>query len=116
MDPAAARRLLIETLVGDHLAISHSDIQLLTPPLCTSPDDRFSLRVLEICRAAAGKKEMTFAGAPYGTDAAWVADRAPAVVLGPGIIDSAHGVNENIDVNEVVQGARIYRDILLSEI
>jgi acetylornithine deacetylase len=115
MDPAEARQLLIETLEDDDLTISHSDIQLITPPLCTQPDDPFSLRVLDICHAMTGQKEMTFAGAPYGTDAAWVADRAPAVVLGPGTIDSAHGVDENIDVNEVVRGARIYSEILLSE-
>jgi acetylornithine deacetylase len=116
MDPAEARQELIQTLESNHLAISHSDIQLLTPPLCTHPDDPFSLRVLDICRTVTGQKDMTFAGAPYGTDAAWVAERAPAVVLGPGAIDSAHAVNENIDVNEVVRGARIYSEILLSEV
>jgi acetylornithine deacetylase/succinyl-diaminopimelate desuccinylase-like protein len=71
--------------------------------------------VLEICRARTGRPEMSFAAAPYGTDAAWVADRAPALVLGPGTIATAHAVDENVDLNEVVCCAGIYRDILMSE-
>ena len=53
-------------------------------------------------------------GEPYGTDAAWIADRAPALVLGPGDITYAHAVDERIALADVVTGAKIYRDIMLT--
>jgi acetylornithine deacetylase len=115
MDPAEARQDLIERLACNGIRVTHSDVQLLTPPLDTRPEDPFSEGVLRICRAATGSADMEFAGAPYGTDAAWVADRAPAIVLGPGSIESAHAVDEHVDLREVVRCAEIYRDILMSE-
>jgi acetylornithine deacetylase len=96
------------------LSISHHDLQLQTPSLNTSFDDPFSRQVLEICRRYAGS-EIELGGVPYGTDAAWISDRAPALVLGPGSIATAHAVDEQIDIQEVVTCAEIYRDILLAE-
>lgn len=93
--------------------ITHRPSQIMTRPLDTSPDDPFSQQVLEVCRRYIGL-EAQLQGAPYGTDAAWVSDLIPALVLGPGSIDSAHAVGEHIDLNEVVTCAEIYRDILLS--
>ena len=94
------------------LQIRHSDLQLATPPLNTSMTDPFSVSTLEICRRYAGPS-IDLAAVPYGTDAAWVSDRAPALVLGPGSIVSAHAIDEHVDINEVVTCAEIYRDIAL---
>lgn len=115
MDPTQARQSLIEKLQSNGISLSHSEIQLNTPPLDTRAENAFSRGVLQICRQATGLPEMDFAGAPYGTDAAWVADRGPAIVLGPGTIDSAHAVDEHIDIDEVVRCAFIYRQILTGE-
>ena len=116
MDPSEAREDLMDSLSSDSLEITHSAIQLLTPPLNTRPDDPFGNRALDICRRVTGNKSMAFAGAPYGTDASWVANGAPAVVLGPGTIESAHAIDENIDICEVVRCAQIYREIAMSEL
>ncbi len=115
MQPAECRRELMMALDGTGLSISHAEPQISTPPLETRAADPFSRRVLEICRARAGRPEMDFATAPYGTDAAWVADRAPALVLGPGSIATAHAIDENVDLGEVVTCAEMYRDIVMSE-
>ncbi|MBI3920122.1 MAG: M20 family metallopeptidase [Armatimonadetes bacterium] len=121
MDPGEAREELIACLASlphleKDLRVDHSEVQLQTPPLSTSPDDPFSQLVLEICRRVTGDLEMEFAGAPYGTDASWIADRAPALVLGPGSIDHAHAVEEHIDLNEVVRCAEIYHEVISREV
>lgn len=121
MDPASARADVIRRLdeaAADSdprgLEISHSAPQLVTPPLSTSRDDPFSRRVLDVCRRGTARPDLSFAGAPYGTDAAWVADRCPAIVLGPGSIACAHAVDEHIDVHEVVRAARLYHEVIMS--
>jgi acetylornithine deacetylase/succinyl-diaminopimelate desuccinylase-like protein len=115
MEPAEARQALIEKLGSNGINLSHGEAQLLTPALYTRAEHPFSQGVLRICRRVTGQPEMNFAGAPFGTDAVWVSHKAPAIVLGPGSIDSAHTVNEHVDIDEVVQCAFIYRDILMSE-
>ncbi|MBM3494274.1 MAG: M20 family metallopeptidase [Armatimonadetes bacterium] len=113
MDMEAARADVVGLVGGLGWEVSHSELQLRTPPLSTSPDDPFCAQVLGICRRHAGEG-IEIRGEPYGTDASWIADRAPAVVLGPGDIRSAHAVDEQIDVNEVVTCASIYRRIMAS--
>jgi acetylornithine deacetylase len=114
MDLAASRAELIARLDQLGLSISHSELQLQTPPLSTAVDDPFSQQVLAICRRYAGCG-IELEAVPYGTDASWISDRAPALVLGPGNIATAHAVDEQIDINEVVTCAKIYRDIALGE-
>jgi acetylornithine deacetylase/succinyl-diaminopimelate desuccinylase-like protein len=111
MDMEAARREVIERIDALGLGATHSDLQIRTPPLNTAADDPFCGLVRDACRAESGR-EMALAGVPYGTDASWVSDRAPAVVLGPGDIAYAHAVDERIDIREVVTCARIYRRLL----
>lgn len=91
--------------------ICHDEPQLMTPALNTSAEDPFSLRVRDICRAVSGRS-IEFESAPYGTDAAWAADRAPSIVLGPGDVASAHAIDERVELDEVVTCARIYREIV----
>jgi len=114
MSPAESRDELISSLAALGLELSHSDVQVMTPPLATAPEDPFALAALDICRRVTGRSDLEFAGAPYATDAAWVADRAPTIVLGPGGIESAHAVDEHIELEEVVCAARIYHELLMS--
>lgn len=116
MNPVEARQTIIDMLKRYELDLSHSEVQLMTPPLDTSPDDPFSQQVLNICRKATGIMDMDLAGAPYGTDAAWIAQPAPSIVLGPGSIKSAHAIDEFVEINEITACAAIYRDIMMSEI
>lgn len=111
MQPLEAREALIARIAGLRLDVSHSELQLMTPPLDTPSDHPFSRRVLGICRRHAGS-HAELRGEPYGTDASWVADRAPALVLGPGDISCAHAVDEQVSIAEVATCARIYRDIM----
>ena len=115
MQPAQARAELIEVLATLGLEVTHGETQLMTPPLDTDPEDAFAQRVRDVCRRLTGRRDIEFAGAPYGTDAAWISDRAPAAVLGPGSIDSAHAVDEHVDLDEVVSCAHIYHEIVMSE-
>jgi len=114
MDPAAARDEVIGLLDTLGLKITHSAPQVQTMPLDTSPADPFAQRVLDICRRYAGP-EIRMTGVPYGTDAIWMADRAPCVVLGPGSIETAHAIDERVDIREVVTCAEVYREILLTD-
>jgi acetylornithine deacetylase/succinyl-diaminopimelate desuccinylase-like protein len=114
MPLAQSREELISSLTALGLELSHSDVQVMTPPLATAEEDPFALAALEICRRVTGRSDLQFAGAPYGTDAAWVADRASTIVLGPGGIESAHAVDEHIELEDVVCAARIYHELLMS--
>jgi acetylornithine deacetylase len=113
-DPSAEREKLIRHLEHLDLTVTHHSVQLVTPPLNTRDDDPFSRRVLDLCRRKTGQ-DFDFQGAPYGTDAAWVSERIPALVLGPGDIAHAHAVDEFVDLTEVARCAEIYRDIMVSE-
>ena len=108
MDPEREKQALAEYLAGVlDWELTHSDNQLLTPPLCTDPELPFCQQLLSISRRVAGK-HLEFRGEPYGTDAAWVSDLCPAVVLGPGDIAVAHAVNERVPIDQVVQATRLY--------
>jgi acetylornithine deacetylase/succinyl-diaminopimelate desuccinylase-like protein len=126
MYPNQARDSLIahlELLRLDHstslgrlgVGIHHREPQIATPALQTSPDDPFSQIVLKECREFLNRPELEFCAAPYCTDAAWVSDRCPTLVLGPGSIAQAHAVDEWIDLDEVVQCAKLYQRIVMTQ-
>jgi acetylornithine deacetylase len=115
MPPGAARDEVIAWLARLGLELAHSEPQVLTPALATPADDPFARAALDVCRRVTGQPSMPFAGAPYGTDAAWVADRASTIVLGPGGIEAAHTVDEHIELEQVVEAARIYYELLTME-
>jgi len=114
MSPTESRDELISWLATPGLEVSHSEAQVIASPLATSPDDPFALAALEICRRVTGRDDLQFGGAPYGTDAAWLAGRTSAIVLGPGGIEHAHAVDEHIELADVVSAAQIYHQILMS--
>jgi acetylornithine deacetylase len=111
--PDEARGEVIDLLARAGLDVQHSDVQLMTPPLATDPTDGFALSVLAACRAR--RPEVELAGVPYGTDASWITDLGPALVLGPGSIDTAHAIDEWVDVRDIVTCAGIYRDVMLAD-
>ncbi|HZO88460.1 MAG TPA: M20 family metallopeptidase [Chthonomonadaceae bacterium] len=111
MEGDSAREEVIRRLAALGHKITHHERHIQTEPLQTPLDDPFAQHVLEICRQALGP-ETQLCGVPYGTDAAWIFDRAPTLVLGPGDIASAHAIDEHIDINEVVRCAEIYRQIM----
>ncbi|MEK6719012.1 MAG: M20/M25/M40 family metallo-hydrolase [candidate division NC10 bacterium] len=54
-------------------------------------------------------------GVPFATDAALLsAAGVPCVVLGPGHIAEAHTSTEYVEIQQVMQAAAIYREIMLS--
>jgi len=112
MELKPSREEVIRRLAGLGHQITHHECQIMTPPLNTLPDDPFAQRVLAACREVVGPQAQ-LSGEPYGTDAAWVTDRTPALVLGPGSIASAHAIDEHIDIAEVVRCAEIYRRIMV---
>ncbi len=114
MDPGDAREEVIQFLAGSGWSIGHSEVQLQAPALNTSPEDPFCRRVLAACRQHAGA-HIVMRGAPYGTDAGWIADLAPAIVLGPGDIACAHAVDEQVNIHDVLTCARIYREIMSAD-
>ena len=63
------------------------------------------------CRAVLG--DATIAGVPYGTDGSPFADAGvPAIVLGPGSIDQAHGAVEWVECEQVLKAVEIYHHIM----
>jgi len=63
------------------------------------------------CRAVLG--DATIGGVPYGTDGSPFAEAGvPAVVLGPGSIDQAHGAVEWVECEQVLNAVEIYHRIM----
>lgn len=125
MEPHAARMQLMEDLERTRsnpqhelgrlrVRIEHRSPQTAAPPLSTSPEHPFSRRVLGLCRHALGIPDLPYSGAPYCTDASWIAAHCPTLVLGPGSIEYAHAIDERIDLQEVVRCAEIYRNAMVA--
>ena len=112
MDPAVERESVIEYLSSLPWKISHSPVQLITPPLDTNPHSPLCDEALSVCRDVIGAGAQ-IKGAPYGTDAAWVGGSCPAIVLGPGDIRFAHTADERISLNELRQGVEVYKRIIM---
>ena len=112
MDPTVAKQELMDYLDREVFwEISHEANQLTMPGLSTDPDCSLCQESLAICRNVAGD-HIEFRGEPYGTDAAWIEGRYPAIVLGPGDIAYAHAVDEKIAIRDVVRAIEIYRRMM----
>ena len=54
-------------------------------------------------------------GVPFGSDASkFSRAQIPAIIFGPGSIDQAHAENEYVELEQVEQAARFYRQFILS--
>jgi acetylornithine deacetylase/succinyl-diaminopimelate desuccinylase-like protein len=111
MDREAAIKEVFAAIAELGLEVEHSDFQCFAPALCTSPDDPLTRQALVFCSEELGQP-LAPAGAPYGSDACYMPQGKPAIVLGPGSIDFAHAVDERVPIAEVVQCARVYRKLM----
>jgi acetylornithine deacetylase/succinyl-diaminopimelate desuccinylase family protein len=78
------------------------------PPFETSQDE-------PICKAAAAASEALFNkpailyGAAYTSDASFISQAGiPTIVMGPGSIEVAHGFNEYVETQDLLDAARLY--------
>jgi acetylornithine deacetylase len=78
------------------------------PPFETSQDE-------PICKAAATASEALFNkpailyGAAYTSDASFISQAGiPTIVMGPGSIELAHGFNEYVEIQDLVDAAKLY--------
>lgn len=111
MDMEQAVEEVLARLNSLRLSLQHDDFQCFAPGLNTSPNEHFVQRVVDICRHECGG-EVTPTGVPYGSDAAWMPDGIPTIVLGPGNIAQAHAVDEYVPLQQVRQACAIYCNIL----
>ena len=92
------------------------DVQLEDPyficaPLGSEEDATIVQSAATACHAVLG--EATITGVPYATDGSPFSEiGVPAIVLGPGSIDQAHGAVEWVDCRQVVQAVDIYQRII----
>ena len=79
--------------------------------LGTDEDAGIVQSAVAACREVTG--DAVIAGVPYATDGSpFSAKGVPAIVLGPGSIDQAHGAVEWVNCQQVVQAAEIYQRIM----
>jgi acetylornithine deacetylase/succinyl-diaminopimelate desuccinylase-like protein len=78
------------------------------PPFETSPEE-------PICKAAAAASEAVFDrpaavyGSAYTSDAGYIRQAGiPTIVVGPGSIELAHGFNEYVPIQDLVDAAKLY--------
>ncbi|WP_315927141.1 M20 family metallopeptidase [Mesorhizobium sp. SP-1A] len=102
----------IRAITGDRTTIS---VLYDLPPVWTDEADTFVAR----CRAALwvhGQDDLAPIGMPFFTDAAILAEMAPApvVIMGPGEPAQAHRTDEWCSVAEIERSAAIYRTLISS--
>lgn len=114
MDGQRSVQELYARLESLEVSLSHSEFQSFAPALSTSPDDPLVLAALSACQHELGQ-DVTPAGVPYCSDASWIPDGVPAIVLGPGDIAHAHAVDEHVELEQVIRCAAIYRQLLLHD-
>ena len=78
------------------------------PPFETSPEE-------PICKAAAAASEVVFNrpamlyGGDFTSDASFIRRAGiPTIVVGPGTPEVAHGFNEYVEIQELVDAAKLY--------
>ena len=80
-------------------------------PLGTEPDAAVVEGAVAACTDVLG--EAVVDGVPYATDGSPFSEKGvPAIVLGPGSIDQAHGAVEWVECEQVVKSVEIYRRIM----
>lgn len=81
-------------------------------------DDPFVSRCIDACRAAAAAgTTISPRGVSYGCHASdYSAQGIPAVVIGPGDIAVAHGIDEYVPIEDLNRAAEIYFNIMMSPI
>ncbi|HXW79914.1 MAG TPA: M20 family metallopeptidase [Acidimicrobiales bacterium] len=80
-----------------------------------SPEDPFALLVKDCVSRVTGSAPPTI-GMTFTTDARFVRNQGgiPAVVCGPGNIAQAHGIDEWVDIDQLVEAAAAYAELYRS--
>ena len=80
-----------------------------------SPDNPFALLVTDCVSRATGNVPPTI-GMTFTTDARFVRNQGgiPAVVCGPGDIAQAHGIDEWVEINQLVEATAAYAELYCS--
>jgi len=82
------------------------------PPLDTDSNARIVQSMVKACRNIVGGANII--GVPYGSDASKLASIGiPSIVFGPGDIVNAHTTHEFVDIQELVNAAKIYRKLIM---
>ena len=114
MDNQVAIDGLFSSLAKLDITITHQDFQCFAPALSTSLEHSFVRCVTSIAENVLQRSVLP-AAVPYGIDAGWLSDRAPATVLGPGNINVAHAVDEFVEIQQVLDCTKIYGHILRTD-
>ena len=78
------------------------------PPFDLPPDSPICQAAAVACEAALNQPPR-FYGAAYTSDATFLNQLGiPTIVLGPGSIEVAHGYNEYVEIQDIVDAAKIY--------
>jgi acetylornithine deacetylase len=95
------------------LKVKLEDPFLLDGAMETPEDSRIVQVASDASQTVIGNSTIT--GVPYGTDASkFTAVGIPAIVLGPGSIDQAHGAVEWVECSQVLQAVDIYQAIMMN--
>jgi acetylornithine deacetylase/succinyl-diaminopimelate desuccinylase family protein len=82
------------------------------PPLDTDSNAKIVQSMAKACRDIVG--DANIIGVPYGSDASKLASIGiPSIVFGPGDIVNAHTSHEFVNIQELVDAAKIYRKLIL---
>ena len=95
------------------LKVSLEEPFLLDNAMETPEDSPIVRAACAATRAVLGNS--TIAGVPYGTDASkFTSVGTPAIVLGPGSIDQAHGAVEWVECTQALQATEIYQSMMMN--
>ena len=111
---AAFQEVLARARAADpELKVSLEEPYLVDSAMETPEDSPVVQVASEAARAVLGNS--TIAGVPYGTDASkFTVVGTPAIVLGPGSIDQAHGAVEWVECEQVLQATEIYQSMMMN--
>jgi acetylornithine deacetylase len=111
--PSQARQHVIDYLRdvrGLDFALEHDAPFSQGMPLAETGNGPLADRLSAVAKGLAGTGKLI--GVPYGTDAPSIAAAGiPAVVFGPGSIDSAHTIDESVPLDEVAAASEILYEL-----
>lgn len=114
-DPDAAMEELdgvLDRLRSEGHEIRREDPYILLPAVEAAADHPLVTAAEHAAASVLGRHEPA-GGAPYGTDASYLAGvgHIPCVVVGPGSIDQAHSDHEWVSIREVELGVDVYAEL-----
>ena len=86
---------------------------MINAPHSLNKNDNFVKETISAVEKVTSKKKETVAF-PGWSDAGIISNHTPAksIILGPGNIDQAHANDEYCDINEILQAAEIYFELI----